>query len=202
MKNKIILSLALATSLVGLNASAVSFNYSSTVGSTISFPGSSQIKFLPGVQNFVVTSGSASGLLGEITGTFTIGAAGLISPVSGTGSFIIHDGATPLTASLTWGDLGVIGTGGLLNVFGTVNLNTITYTGGNADLVALKNAGSAVDVLSFQFTGPVTAANLKTGKYSTSFSGSITAGVPDGGMSLLLLGGALTGLACIRRRMI
>jgi len=188
--------------MLTLNASAVSFNYASTVGSTITFPGASQIGFIPGLKNFEVTSGTASGLLGEITGTFTIGAAGIISPVSGTGSFIIHDGLNPFTASLTWSDLGVLGSGGILNVSGTVNLVGITYLGSNADLLALKNAGSAINVLSFQFTSAVSASALKTGKYSTSFSGSIsTVPVPDGGISLIMLGSGLSFLALIRRKL-
>src|SRR5690242_5724626 len=108
-----------------------SFDYSSAaVGGSIVFPGDGTIQFAPGVDNFKVTSGSAAGFLGEITGTFNIGTissipGGSFAPVTGTGAFDISDGTFDLTATLSWKNIQQIGTGGSLNVFGDLNLTGI-----------------------------------------------------------------------------
>ena len=155
----------------------------------------------------MVTSGTASGLMGEMTGTFTIGTITTIggvssASVSGSGTFVIHDGVNTLSATLTWVDITQNGTGDNLNITGTVNLTGITYGGSNADLVALRNAGNGANVLTFQFVPAVTLATLRNGPgpNSTSFSGTV-ATLPDGGTTVALLGLALTGLEGLRRRM-
>src|SRR5690348_5356354 len=81
---------------------AQSFDYSSTVGSEIVFPGDTTLRFSPGTDNFRITSGTATGLLGDISGIFTIGTITVINgvsmaPVTGSGGFVIHDGAFNLT---------------------------------------------------------------------------------------------------------
>ena len=211
MKTSILkLSLILAAGMIlacASNVQAVSFDYSSTVGSTIVFPGDTTFHFAPATNNFQVTSGSAAGLMGEMTGTFTIGTITTIggvstASVSGSGTFVIHDGSFDLTATLTWVDITQNGTGDNLNITGTVNLTGISYGGTNADLVALRNAGNGANVLSFQFIPAVTLATLRNGpgSHSTSFSGTV-ATLPDGGTTVALLGLALTGLEGLRRRM-
>jgi len=184
---------------------AVSFSYSSTVGSFISFPGDTTFSFTPAVDNFQVTSGAASGFLGEITGTFTIGTISTIgslstAPVTGTGGFVISDGTFDLTATLTWADIQQLGGGGSLNVGGVVNLTSVTYSGSNPALKALATAGAGIDVLSFQFTPPVSLATLSNGPgpNQTSFSGAVSA--PDGGTTAGLLSFALLGVEVMRRR--
>ncbi len=120
--------------------------------------------------------------------------------------FVIHDGANNLTATLQWLNISQTGAGGTLNVFGQVNLTNIMYTGSNPDLVALRDAGSGANVLTFQFVPPVSLEELRNGpgSRSTSFSGSIntaTQGVPDGGLTVALLGLSLAGIAGLRLKM-
>jgi hypothetical protein len=211
MKTSILkLSLILAAGMILACASkvqAVSFDYASTVGSTVVFPGDTTFHFAPATNNFQVTSGTAATFLGQMTGTFTIGTITTIgttstASVSGSGTFVIHDGSFDLTATLTWVDITQNGTGGNLNITGTVNLTGITYGGTNADLVALRNAGNGANVLSFQFVPAVDLATLRNGpgSHSTSFSGTV-ATLPDGGTTVALLGLALTGLEGLRRGM-
>jgi hypothetical protein len=174
--------------------SAQALDYASTVNSFISFPGDTTFSFSPAASNFIVTTGTASGLTGEITGTFTIGTITTIgtvstAPVTGTGGFLVHDGAFTLSASLVWINVSQNGTGGVLNLDGSVNLTGITYGGSNPDLVALASAGSALNALSFQFVPVVSLATLRNGPgpYSTSFSGSVA--VPEPGTAALIVFG-------------
>ena len=122
--------------------------------------------------------------------------------VSGTGAFVIHDGVgNDLTATLVWTSVAQVGAGNALNFRGSVNLTSITYSGTNADLVALAAAHSAIDVLSFQFTTQIDLTFLAVhpgGDITNSFSGTI-ATVPDGGTTVMLLGAALGVLGIARR---
>lgn len=192
------------------------FNYSCTVGSSITFPGDQTFSFSPVTNNFQVTSGTASGLLGEMTGTFTIGTiTTTIIPgigtmqtasVTGSGTFVIHDGAFTLSAVLTWVDVAQFGSGAFLNTTGTVSLSGVTYNGSNADLLALATAGSGANVLSFQFAPTVTLDQLRDGPgvQKTSFSGSAdfpSGAVSDGGSTFILLGFAVAGIAALRPRL-
>jgi hypothetical protein len=186
------------------NLQALTIDYSSSAGSSIAFDGLGNFSFAPS-DSFQVTSGSASGLLGEITGTYSIGAittVGIVSSasVTGTGSFIIHDGASTLSATLNWVDILQVGAGGALNDSGVVNLTGITYNGSNADLLALASAGSAGNVLSFQFIPAASLTDLVNSPNVTSFSGSLSTSVPDGGATVALLGFALVGLEGLRRK--
>jgi hypothetical protein len=172
---------------LGLSASVcladVTFNYANTPGSFIQFNGDSTFTFTPSVNNFSITSGTAVNLLGEVTGTYTIGAvttAGGVSsaPVTGTGTFVVHDGGNDLTATLVWVDIQQGGVGGSLNVGGTVNLSGVTYAGSNPDLVALKNAGSGINVLAFQFVPFISLDALKNTVASNAFNGTVFASSP------------------------
>src|SRR5690242_15986794 len=99
--------LAAAAALPFVNAAqALSFNYSSEPGAAITFAGNSTFSFTgtPG-HIFQVTSGSANTLLGDLTGTYTIGAGTTTAPVTGAGQFIIHDGAFDFTATISWNDI-------------------------------------------------------------------------------------------------
>jgi hypothetical protein len=188
------------------SAEAVAFTYSNTAGSSILFPGDGTFSFAPAANNLKITSGTASGFLGEITGTFSIGAITTVGPVSmapvtGTGAFDISDGTFDLTGTLNWLDMQQIGTGNSLNISGQVNMTGITYSGTNPDLVALASVGSAINTLTFQFTPAVSLSTLKNGPgpNSTSFSGNV-ATLPDGGSTVGLLGLALLGVGFIHRR--
>ncbi len=186
-------------------AHALTFNYASEPNAAIVFNGAGGFTFTGASNNFQVTSGTANGLLGEITGAYTIGAITTVgststAPVSGSGTFVIHDGANNLTGTLTWVNISQTGTAGGLNTVGSVNLTGITYGGSNADLVALKNNATAYNVLTFQFVPAVSLTTLATTSASTSFSGTITTNVPEGGTTLLLLGIALAALALVPRK--
>jgi hypothetical protein len=187
-------------------AHAVTFNYASEPRAVISFNGAGQFTFAPGTNNFEVTSGTASTLLGEITGTYTIGAITTLgstssAPVSGSGTFVIHDGAFDLVGNLIWMDISQTGTAGGLNTTGAVNLTGVTYGGSNPDLVALKDNTTAYNVLTFQFVPAISLTTLATSTASTSFSGTITTNVPDNGATIAMLGMVIAGLAFVRRKM-
>lgn len=195
------------------SASALQINYDgSGTGSTIKFNGDSTFSFTPvsPANNFTITStlggtGSANGLTGSMGGTFTIGAVttsgGLsTAPVTGTGTFVIN-ADSPFTATLTWIDIAQFGGGSTINTQGGINLTNIVYAGTNTDLIALKGSMStASDVLTFNFVPPISLSALKVTQTSTSFSASLAPTVPDGGMTVAMLGLALAGLGLMRRK--
>ncbi len=170
-----------------------------------------------------VANGSISGAagLGSISGTYTIGAVTVsgplqTAPVSGSGVLTIDDngsaiGGNLLTANVGWIDIFTFGTAGGLNAGGSVNLTSIAYSGANADLLALKNGFNNTGVATIQF-GFVPAKTLNDLKADTApggganvndstFTGDLSAAVPEGGSTLLLLGGGLLGLLAFRRRL-
>jgi len=200
---------AIATGLAlgfASSAQALQIDYSSNPNSFIVFPGDTTFQFSPAVSQFTVTDGTASGLLGEITGIYTIGTITTVggvssAPVTGTGTFVIHDGAFNLVGTLTWVNIVQIGSGLTLNVQGSANLTNITYGGSNADLLALAAAGSGSNTLTFQFVPAVSLVALRNGPgpNQTSFSGSIGPSVPDGGTTVALLGLGLAAVEGVRR---
>jgi hypothetical protein len=202
---------AIATGLAlgfASSAPALQIDYSSNPSSFIVFPGDTTFQFAPAVSQFSITDGTASGLLGEITGIYTIGTITTVggvssAPVTGTGTFVVHDGAFNLVGTLTWVSILQIGSGVTLNVQGTANLTNITYGGSNADLLALAGAGSGSNTLTFQFVPGVSLTTLRNGPgpNQTSFSGSISPSVPDGGTTVALLGLGLAAVEGVRRWM-
>lgn len=195
-----------ALTLGNLNNQAVSFDFSSVPTSLIAFDGAGNFSFTPAAPtvNFQVDTGTAAGLSGSIGGSFAIGTVTTVgptstAPVTGTGTFTIYDGITPLSASITWDEMSQTGTGSTLNVNGIVNLTSITYTGSNPDLVTLFNDASGYAVLTFQFIPAKTLSYLKTHRISTTFSGSV-ASTPDGGATAGLLGLSMVGMAAAVRR--
>ena len=143
MKNKLIMMVAVVA-LVGFGAANViagSIDYSSTTGSKINFNGSGDFSFSPASGSFVIDDGTAAGLLGDMGGTNSIwtifpDVTGLSAPVTGSGSFVIHDGATPFTGTLSWVDIFQKGTGGDLNTQGIINLSGVSYEVRMPDLLA------------------------------------------------------------------
>lgn len=195
-----------ALSLGTAHVNAVSFDISSVPGSAIAFDGAGNFSFTPAspAANFEVDTGTAAGLLGSIGGSFAIGAITTVgptstAPVTGSGTFTIIDGGTPLTATIDWDEMSQTGTGSTLNVNGVVNLTSIAYAGSNPDLVTLFGDASGYAVVTFQFIPSKSLASMKTTKASTSFSGSITS-TPDGGATAGLLGATLMGMAAVARR--
>jgi len=208
---KITAVLALAMAAFGFvnSAQAVAFNYVGNPGnnSEIVFPGDTHFSINPGLDNFIITTGSCFGCHGDMTGTFTIGTIVVDgfhrahADVTGTGTFVIHDGSGfDLTATLEWKSIAQVGTLNGLNFNGQVNLTGISYLGTNADLVALAAAGSGVNTLTFQFASFIPLSRLRNGPgpIENTFSGTV-ASVPDGGTTVMLLGAALGVIGIARR---
>lgn len=152
-------------------------------------------------------AGDSFGLVGNISGTFSIGAIAAgppeTAPVTSSpgATLTIWDGTTTFSGLIDWVELRRDGTSADLNIAGAVNLTSITYTGTVQDLIDLMgDTDEASATISFSFNPARTITQLKTTRAKTSYSGDLTS-VPDGGMTLTLLGASLTGLAMAGRRM-
>lgn len=216
MKNTILqkrklnlLALALGTLLVGAPLRAINLDFGSSPGATLHFAGDGTFSFVDsstGIYNgtdFVINlsssgrtgSNSAVGLLGHLGGTFTIGAISSgVAPVTGSGPLSITDGANLFAGTVQWLQIHQAATSGNLNLSGVVNVTGITYGGSNGDLMELAAPGSASAVLSFSFASPgYSLTQLATTNITTSYNGDLhtSRSVPDGGTTVLVLGGAL-----------
>lgn len=197
--------------------SAATIDYSNTTGSSVNLDptdgcggGAVGCFYFTSGNNLEVTSGTASGLLGSVSGNFGVETITTTTTpqgpletaaVSGTGNLNIFDGSFTLTADLNWVDIATFGTAGSLNTLGTANLSNILYSGSNIDLLALANAGSGTQTATFQFSSPTSLTDLFTNSLSitsTSFSGSISA-VPVPA-SIWLFGTGVLGLAGFTRK--
>jgi len=194
---------------------ALQVDFSNTVGTSIVFNPTNPAPGLTGSFTFVngsggdtiqITDGTASGLTGDITGTYNIGA--ISSPFPGyqtatvtnatTGNqFIINDGSATFTANVDWINIFTAGASGGLNSDLTsgavINLSNISYNGSNADLLTLAQSPLGTATISFQFTGtpPPSLTSLTTTGGSTSFSGSVSPNaVPEPSMVVLLMSAA------------
>ena len=213
-----LLALALGTLLAGAPLRAINLDFGSSPGATLQFAGDGTFSFVDsstGIYNgtdFVINlsssgrtgSNSAVGLLGHLGGTFTIGAISSgVAPVTGSGPLSITDGANLFAGTVQWLQIHQAATSGNLNLSGVVNVTGITYGGSNQDLMELAAPGSASAVLSFSFASPgYSLTQLATTNVTTSYNGDLhtSRSVPDGGTTVLVLGGAL-GLCglCLRR---
>lgn len=132
-------------------------------------------------------------------GTITTNGSIQTASVTGTGMLHITDSAShDLTGSIQWDDITTIGAGGILNLTGTINLTALMYSGGSSDLAALASAGSAADVVTFQFTPAENLSELETTGGETSYSGSIAA-TPEPTV-FVLLGFGMASFVAFRRR--
>ena len=207
---------------------ALTLNFASVDGATILFNGTGNFTFShTGTYDFVInneTDGStAIGLMGNIGGTFTIGAITTVfsaeevtyqraGVTSVGGTFSINDGTgKTLTGTLAWPNIDALkyqfptippsssSLGDLYSAIGLANLTSIQYEGSNGDLMTLKNNGPASAIVTFQFIPGLSLTQLKTGDpHSTSISGSINV-IPIPA-SALLLGTGLVGLVGLRYR--
>ncbi len=214
-------AVAVALAVSSVSAPAITLDFASIVGARVQFDGNADtFSFIPtdpALNQFQITSsdgaGDSLGLAGRMNGSFNIGAISTIgglqtASVSGSGQVVIHDGlGNDLTGSLTWDSISTFGTGGAINVNGSLNLASLSYSGSRADLIALAASGVGSEVISFQFVPGKTLTELTTDGmvYKTSFSGSVSGTetatlVPDGGSTLMLLGMALGGFGLFWRR--
>ena len=205
--------LGVACLLLGAHqAQAITIGFSSVPGASLQFNGST-FQFAGGGFSVDLSDGAGDsvGLLGNIGGTYTIGlitdlgGGVLTAPVTGSGTFSVSDGPFTLSATLNWIDIFTSDVFGGTNSSGILNLSGITYSGSNADLLALANAGSGTSAVSFQFAAPTSLVVLTDGALrSVSYSGSVFAeatSVPDGASTLALLAGALVGVEGLRRKL-
>lgn len=162
--------------------------------------------------DFKISNGSNSafdGLSGNIGGTFTIGAITTVgamqtAPVIGTGTFSIFDGASTLTADLTWDSIFSVGTTTALNFNAVANLSNVTYAGSNAALQSVVTSIEPTFNLSAQFGRKMSLTQLMTkgATTSTTYSGSFAAQpVPEPSTYALMIAGlAVAGVAARRRK--
>jgi hypothetical protein len=201
---------------------SIVLDFANLVGTSVNFAGGS-FSFSSNINGyqFVITGvsggvGDSVGLDGYVQpgGPFTIGTISgsdgfETAPVTGSGMLYITDAQSKnLMGTIQWVDITSIGggggSGGVLNLNGTINLTGLSYPGYNNDLGALSAANSAIDVVTFQFIPGETLAQLKaTAGLSTSYSGNITA-VPEPPTmiagALLLLPFAASTLRILRKR--
>ena len=86
-----------------------------------------------------------------------------------------------LMGSIQWDNITTVGTGGALNLTGTINLTGLNYGGGNTSILGtLAAAGSAADVVTFEFLPPQSLSDLTTGSGESAYSGVIST-VPEPG---------------------
>jgi len=205
--------------------SAITFNIDSTQDSVIQFQGdgdTATIEFVnlltPGVDTFEITSvsggtGSALGLTGDISGTFSFDEADIVTIAPGiqtatltsTGTVLsIFDGTDTFTADIDGVDITSVGSTGSINTSAVINLSNVSYTGTNADLVTFANlisTSGGVANLTFQFTTNKSLTQLKNQALNeTSFSGSLSAVPEPATVALALTGLPLLGLGYWSRR--
>lgn len=219
MKNSKLITVAAVTGLALSAAScdAIVLNFANLPGTEINFnDGGFAFTSNGNGDQFDIVSqmggvGDSIGLDGYIaeTGPFMIGSIssqntiiGTIesASVSGAGVFNIVDGSSlNLTGTIQWNNITTFGAAGGLDLTGTVNLTGISYSGSNSDLLALASAGSATDIISFQFASEESLTQLAAANnLYTSYAGTIAA-VPEPG-TLTLLGAGLSGLFALRLR--
>jgi hypothetical protein len=211
----------------------LTFNFQSLAGtgqgSTINFTGNSSgtgasftLATNTAPNDFNISStfggtGSANGLLGNITGTFSYTTASIstsggtqTAPLTGSGTLtILNPGAghTNLTATVTGINIFTMGTTGGTNSGGTINLSGVTGGAGNTDLAAfaaLAASSGGIETLSFQFipSKSLTQLAAANASNSTSFSGTLTAlAVPEPAtVAMALTALPLLGLGAWARR--
>src|SRR5262245_54767363 len=197
-----------------------SLDFSNVTGATIQFDATNPGAGLTGSFSFtgsgfqITSTGAALGLPGNITGTYNLGTITTVGAVqsapvtNGAGAthdFTITDASSNVfKGNVAWIDITTVGTAGVINTSGSINLTGVTYSGSNPDLVALAGSGSGIATITFQFIPGKTLTQLTTGTAinSTSYSGTVasTAGPAPSNLVLLGLGGLVAGAVLLRRR--
>ena len=222
MKRKILLGIGVGLfALVSPQAKALVLNYSSVQDSFIQFNGvAGNFSFTAPTQTeFHIQSsdgtGDSVGDSGWFSGTYNVAAltpsSALITTI-GTMTIQDHGGNNLVAHFVNFININASGTDVHLNELGTPNIFNITYAGSEVDLQNLRDyldqtivlSASSLSYFSDRSHAPATLIDLFQGgkaAFRTGFSGQISAGaVPDGGMTVLLLGGALSVLGLIKRR--
>lgn len=189
----------LALLSLSFQANAQSLSFANLPGTSVNFIGgtftfsSNTNGYQFNVTQFDGGNGPSVGLQGYLINTdlFTIGTITnfntpfgpvQMAPVFGSATLHITDAnSVDLTGSIHWINITTIGTGGDLDLQGSVNLTGITYGGANSDLSTLAAAGSASDVVTFQFNPAQTLMQLAaaTSVQTASYSGVIVVPEPS-----------------------
>jgi hypothetical protein len=186
-------------------------DFANTSGAHLHFNGANKtFSFTPDasghdfqINNVSEGTGSAMGLFGTISGTFTIGTLhNNEASVTGNGVLTVFDGSHNLTANLSLVEIDKSTSVGIFNLGETVNLSNVHYTGTNLDLRELAVGLNPTALLSFFDSHTLT--QLRTGgrTVNTGFAGSLTADAPEPATMTLFLGAGPTiaGLWFARRR--
>lgn len=199
---------------LSFQAGAETLNFANLDNTEMSFGGGSFSFTSTNGYQFSITSVSGGvmdsvGLKGYLApgGPFTIGTIttnGWQQSANVTGTAMLHitdSSSHDLTGSIQWENITTIASIGGLNLTGMINLTGLSYSGSNNDLGALALAGSAEDVVSFQFAPAETLGELATTTGETSYSGTIStiADAPEPG-TLTLVGMGLVGFLAFGRR--
>lgn len=204
------------TLLVGLiagiasSAHAIKIGFSSIQDSGLAFDGAGNFSFFTDgsysieVDDTDGLTGDSVGLLGNITGSWTIDSpsaaspdVSTLSPVSSGAMLSIFDGTNMFTADVDFNVISVISDGSVINADGMLNLFNFSYSGSNSDLNDLKDIGSGYATVSFQVgPGALTTGFLASTALDATFSGNINAtqSVPDSASSGVLMTLGLVGL--------
>jgi hypothetical protein len=184
---------------LSFQAKAITLNFQSLDGTAVSFAGDSTFGFTSanGDQFSISSVTGGGGDSVGLDGYVSPGGPSESAPVTGTGTLHITDRADrDLTGTIQWLSITTISVAGVLDLGGQVNLTGINYGGANSDLGALAAAGSASDVISFQFLPAEPLTQLATTEAQTSYSGSIYATPEPGTWVLVAIG---TGLGVFLR---
>lgn len=185
MKNKILGLILGGVALITVSVQAVPIN------GAISFDGGYA---LVGGANFLsasaaniltasVTPGQATGTYASLNGGYAFSGPDTFGP--------IQVNPTPVTVIPLW----QFTTGGITYSFDATSVSLLVKT---ANIYAIEGYGVA-NVTGFDATPGYW--NVTLNRAGASFSFSSSAAVPDGGMTLILLGTALTAMGLIRRKM-
>ena len=193
-------------------AHAIVLDFANLSGANINFNGNGTFDFMTnssGGQFDLTSTGPSEGLDGYLTDTnlFTIKSISSPEPgeetasVSGSAILTIVDQSNvDLTGTVQFGTITTFYTAGILDLTGAIDLTDIIYSGSNSDLQALAAAGSASDVITFQFSSPMPLDELVDTSTNTSYSGTITAAaVPEPETFALFAAGLVGWLALCRR---
>lgn len=206
------------SSIPGGTGSSIHFNGANGVGTTGSFDFVNAVGGVGSGFDFQIDNsngllfnalgGDAVGLFGNITGSFAIGAItidGLLqsASVTGSGIFSIFDGTHTLSGTLLFHNITTIGTAGILNLNGDLNVTSITYGGTNVDLSLLAAAEQGNLAINFTLLPPKTLTQLTADNFDgniNSYDGAVTAVPEPTSMALLGIGTLLAGAYRLRRR--
>jgi hypothetical protein len=205
-------AIALCHAWAGLADAGVSIemDFANTPGAHLSFDGhNGTFSFTPDtsghefqINNVSGGTGSALGLFGTISGTFTIGMiANNEAAVTGSGVLTVLDGPHNLTANISFLEIEKPNSLGVLNPDEHVNLSNVHYTGTNQDLSDF--AGSLGPAGMLIFFDSHTLAHLESGgqTISTGFAGNLDPVVPEPGtMTIFLAAAPLVGGFWFKRR--